>query len=481
MSWSHDIEGQPAVPRVIGADLSPYPYISGFGLAQRIATFALLSGGELARLGLKNRTGLDVLLATQRHGKARSTFLCALGLDMTNVAAYWSPDAWSPMDCPGLFSRHVRPLRQCWECAQYGYHCALFQLPSIHHCPWHRVPLECTCPRCGRIQFARFTDDDRLGVCGCGFSVLDPRTALAEMHSFPARQCASWVDEYLDWARHQRSRRFLYVPESNQQWDEAFSALEATAAPLQLVKSVDQQSPAPLCFGGQGADPEPDSLWGWSHLGGSQSFRLAPLPRFVFDVLREITEKVIAESELDDTIVTYGDGSSAVTRPRDQSCMIAPYGIASSGHTWLNLAIVDKEVTFACGAALALTAQRLTGPSDPLLSPQAAIGVPLGGLQGRRHLVDAMLACLCRGYTQGLIAMLRHARPGAQTSAPPALEVPVIEIHAHAGVIEQVRVAWAPSPSARRIPSSSARTPHKHAKARVSTKRKKRAARSTRK
>lgn len=26
MSWSHDIEGQPAVPRVIGADLSPYPY-----------------------------------------------------------------------------------------------------------------------------------------------------------------------------------------------------------------------------------------------------------------------------------------------------------------------------------------------------------------------------------------------------------------------------------------------------------------------
>ena len=74
---------------------------------------------------------------------------------------------------------------------------------------------------------------------------------------------------------------------------------------------MDQQSPAPLCFGGQGADPEPDSLWGWSHLGGSQSFRLAPLPRFVFDVLREITEKVIAESELDDAIVTYGDGSSA--------------------------------------------------------------------------------------------------------------------------------------------------------------------------
>ncbi len=201
----------------------------------------------------------------------------------------------------------------------------------------------------------------------------------------------------------------------------------------------------------------------------------------MFDVLREITEKVITESELDDTIVTYGDGSGAVTRPRDQSCMIAPYGISSSGHTWLNLAIVDKEVTFACSAALALAAQRLIGPSDPLLSPQAAIGVPLGVLQGRGHLVDAMLACLCRGYTQGLIAMLRHAQPGAQTSAPPALEVPVIEIHAHAGVIEQVRVAWAPSPSARRIPSSSARTPHKHAKARVSTKRKKRATRSTRK
>ena len=77
MAWNDDIQGQPAVPRMIGADLSPYPYISGYGLAQRITAFALPAGVELTALGFRNRKGMDVLIATQRLGKPRSNFLGA--------------------------------------------------------------------------------------------------------------------------------------------------------------------------------------------------------------------------------------------------------------------------------------------------------------------------------------------------------------------------------------------------------------------
>lgn len=457
MRWQQEIRGQPAVPRLVGADVTPYPYISGFGLAQRIVTFAWPTGGELALLGLRNRRALDVMVATQRLGKPRSTLLRALGLDSTQVGRYWSPDVWSPLDCPGLFERNPRPLRQCLECARHGYHCALFQLPSVSRCPWHDSELTSRCQRCGRTQFARFTEQGELGSCPCGFSALDSRVALAGMRSFPSRDCAGWTEEYLDWAGRERSRRALYVPESVYEWDGAFAALAARA--LSPLSSDSEERKALLCFDGQGPDPAPESMWCWAHLAGTQDFRLAPLPPTALDLLARVTASVVADVERDDANAPSDQHrDSAPTSAlnsdlHDRVTAIPPYGLSGSGHAWLNLAVVDREVTAACGNALEITARRLIGPSDTALSLQASISKSLGGLRGRRHLVDAVLACLCKGYAQGLAVVLQ-ARKQAQAAAASALEVPLIEIEAQGDILDRVSVAWAPSPSARRSPSS---------------------------
>ncbi len=457
MNWSRLVDGQPRVPRVIGADISPYPYISGYGLVQRISAFALPTGSELAALGLKNRKYLDVLAATQRPGRAQSALVCALGLQTTGVALYWSPDTWSPMDCPGLFNRYQRPLRQCWECASHGYHNALFQLPSISRCPWHGAALTTACPECGANQLARFNKLNQLGHCACGFTALNARIGLAEMRSFPYFQCAQWCEDYLEWVG-QRQRRLLYVPESNLHWDDAYAALAKPPAILMPPEDGQCSTPAPmLSFEGVGADPAPDCLWGWSHLGGQQGFRSAPLPKYVIQKLASITSDVLADLSGNEQ-VTRSDGESGVMPTQDDQTysghpyLIAPYGISEGDKAWISLAAVDKEVTVACGGALAHFAWRIVGTTNPFLSPQTGVGMSLGSMTGRRHLVDAMIVCLCRAYSQGLSTMLRHSESRIEADEV-GLEVPLFEVSVLAGAITSVRVAWAPSPSARRTPT----------------------------
>lgn len=460
MAWNDDIQGQPAVPRMIGADLSPYPYISGYGLAQRITAFALPAGVELTALGFRNRKGMDVLIATQRLGKPRSNFLWSLALTDTKVGAYWAPEVWSPTDCPGLFSRHPRPLRQCWECAEHGYHSALFQLPSITRCPWHGLRLSCTCPQCGQTQFARFNDKNALGVCACGYIAMNARTALAGMRSFPAYQCASWAEVYLEWAQRQRERRVLYVPESNQAWDQAYAAVAAPPAYLVTRElPASRTAPTHFVFEGVGADPDHDCLWGFSHLGGPQVFRLTPLPKGVIDRLAAITDQAVAEVAKQEREMVPSEGharpldSTSASPARDRTFLIGPYGLSESGHAWLSLAVVDKELTIACGNALLHFSEKLRTSLELHLSPQASVASVLGSIGGRRHLVDAMMDCVCRAYDQGLRSRLCHPTQKPKNAQASTLEVPLIELQIRDGAIARVQVAWAPSPSEKRAPS----------------------------
>lgn len=62
------------------------------------------------------------------------------------------------------------------------------------------------------------------------------------------------------------------------------------------------------------------------------------------------------------------------------------------------ISLIHKEVTAACGRALLLTSIRLSDMTTQELSANAALARSLGGVPGRRHLVDAILSCLCRGY-----------------------------------------------------------------------------------
>jgi len=447
MSWTDMIAHASDVPTLVGADLLPYPYISGYGLALRVAAFSLPSNGELNRLGFVNRRGVDVLQLTQRPSRSRNAFIFALGMERTGIERFWSPDTWSPMKCPGVFDRDPHRLRQCCECARHGYHCALFQLPSIRRCPWHEFALSDVCAECGAVQNARFNSSEQLGVCSCGYTALDRSTALGQMQTFPAAECANWVENYISWAKHEQRRRLLYLSEHTRGWDQAFAAL---AEPPVALQPKDERDPAmkPVCFDGVGPDPAPDALWGWAQLDGTQAFRSAPLPRYVFDALENESRKVLtnfggqlvtARSTTDNE---QPKGDSRHENAAAPSILIAPYGLYENGQAWLNLSVVDKDVARSCGRALAMAASTFCGPLDVKLSPPVSIARSLGLLDGRRHLVSAMLAILCRGYAEGLSSFMRRLRPGP-TSSPGLLTLPVIEIEVVQNEVRRVRIAWA--------------------------------------
>lgn len=204
----------------------------------------------------------------------------------------------------------------------------------------------------------------------------------------------------------------------------------------------------PVCFDGAGPDPAPDALWGWAQLDGTHTFRSAPLPRYVFDALEKESRGVMSTfggqlaTARSTTENEQSKGDPCPENAVAPSILIAPYGLYESGQAWLNLSVVDKDVARSCGRALAMAASTFCGPLDVMLSPPVSIARSLGLLDGRRHLVSAMLAILCRGYAEGLSSFMRRLRAGP-TSSPGLLTSPVIEIEIVKSEVSRVRIAWA--------------------------------------
>ncbi len=446
MSWADMIANAPGAPAFVGADLQPYPYISGYALALRVAAFSLPSNGELSRLGFANRREVDVLNVTQRPCGSRTKFIRALGIEKAGVERFWSPDAWSPLDCPGLFDRGAHRMRHCWECARHGYHCALFQLPSIDRCPWHGCVLSDVCAECGEVHNARFNDSGQLGVCRCGYELMDRSTALGRMKEFPAAVCESWVSSYIAWVRREQGSRLLYVSEHAKDWRQAFAVLAAPPVELQSRDGL-HALVEPMCFEGAGPDPAPDSLWGWSQLDGTQEFRSAPLPRYAFEALKRESLAVVSKvgGQVVTAASTTGDtqlvGGWRLGGSAAPLVLLAPYGLYENGQAWLNLSVVDKDIASTCGRSLAMAAAKFCGPLDVMLSPPVSTARSLGLLDGRRHLLSAMLAILCKGYSEGLSAVIRRLRPRL-TASSSLLTSPIIEIEILRSVVVRVRVVW---------------------------------------
>ena len=100
---------------------------------------------------------------------------------------------------------------------------------------------------------------------------MNARTALAGMRSFQRINAlrgprSTWVGPA------SAGRRVLYVPESNQAWDQAYAAVAAPPAYLVTRElPASRTAPTHFVFEGVGADPDHDCLWGFSHLGGPKS------------------------------------------------------------------------------------------------------------------------------------------------------------------------------------------------------------------
>lgn len=447
MAWSDIIQAQPVIPAALGAELEPYPYLSGFGLLQRITHLTTCSPSQVAGLGFRNRNTVDVLLATQRFSKSRDLLLNVLGLQATPVARYWAPETWCPLQTQDLFRRQPRPVWQCPACWQHGYHCALFQLPSIVHCPWHGVPLQQHCPQCGQRLHARFSQSGRVGLCACGYDRFDPVQATVHMWTFPGAKAEAWIDDYLAWAARRRYSRWFCAPLSNPDWDAGFAALAAPPSRLQKPLTL---APGQIeVFCGVGADPAPRQFWGWSSWGSERPLTLAPLPATMYPKLcqatQDIADRLPRESRTPFDLVDANNLHARSTLQENISnrpdCFVAPRGHRGAA-AWLNLSVVDAGTAAFCGQVLDQVKKCLgAAPDLPPHSLQVERSDAIDPIQGRRHLSFALESMLIRAYRQGLEATLRSKlNPPDQMREPWVL--PTLELVGRPGQLRSVRMCW---------------------------------------
>ncbi len=451
------------MPLLLGAELEPYPYISGYGLLRRMTQLGRLMGVELTALGIRNRVTSDALIATQRPGAPKARLLQALGLLATHVGDYWSPEVWSPLRTGRVLEHQNLPIRDCPLCAAHGYHCALFQLPFIDHCPWHSAKLETGCPHCGRICWARFQPDLRLGRCECGYDAFEVRTASIDMWRFPAANVDAWASRYLDWAAEERKSRLLVVPAPHNDWLPGYAALARQSLGLEGLCATVKSTAELEEFSDVGDDPPEGEFWSWSLLGGERPLTFVPLPATMHVKLAQATRDAVAAFPAETptpfelaTLTGLEEGRALKQNFADRpECLIAPYGLSSDKSTWLNLSAVDPTTAYFCGellrGAISGLDVRLDGCSRSLA---AARSHALDGISGRRHVARALEAILARGYTQGLEAVLRSMMAAGKLPKRQPWFLPTAEIIIVKNEIRSVRVCWtatSPPPSKRTV------------------------------
>lgn len=118
----------------------------------------------------------------------------------------------------------TRGIRQCPECIRAGYHCTLFALGGLQHCPWHHVPLTRGCVKCGSAlrTFHPIAVLDDIVCSGCGTRIV----ALSRSHTDPAipdlwRAAEDSCTEIVAWWRDVRDRE----PRANELFGDALGSV----------------------------------------------------------------------------------------------------------------------------------------------------------------------------------------------------------------------------------------------------------------
>jgi hypothetical protein len=452
-AWQSVVRGGPEPPAFMGAELDPYPFISAFGLLWRMSRLAHLLPAELTAIGLYNRRSLDILSVFGRPSTPRTRLLCALQLGSSRVSDYWCLDAWSPIRTQRAFETQDMPLKRCPSCSLHGYHCTLFQLPSVRRCPWHDEELCTRCPQCGAVCWSRFDEDANLGRCACGHDPFDTRAASTGMWSFPTDRAEAWLAQYLEWVNEQRSKCWLVVTGDRGDWSGGFSTLAKIPDSFHEYLTPDLAAVEVVEFSNEGEDPPSDEFWGWCLLGGDRLMTYVPLPSQIHEPLAAATQSVVSElpQGVRPSIALANCYGLNELSPLEQDvasrphCFIAPHGVSSTGRTWLNLSAVDVEALRFCGRLIetCLLATR-SDVSAYRCSYSASQSHALDLVSGRRHLAVALEKILLRGYREGLAVIIRRHMPVGNDAPPLVRSTPIAEVVATCEGIQSIRLVWVP-------------------------------------
>lgn len=461
MTWTDIVALREPRPGLLGIELEPFPYLSAYSVLLRVSRITALEPKEwFQRLGLRYSSRTVDLSSLKLGRLSRRRFEEATGLAKTRVPAWWSEEAWSPVDTKGALDRIHRPIRGCMICAQFGYHTMLFQLPSIARCPWHSIMLTDLCPLCKRSPFTDIDPQAHLGCCECGLDSFSINQATVDMYSFPTAKAETWLSQYLTWANEQRERRHLVTPDDSDRWLGGYADLAKPPQALSRSNGFPYSGRTRL----EEAKPETDvappatDFWRWNALCDQNPLTFVPLPTGTLEELTRVTRRVISgfppRTRTPIELASFNDFDEFATLgenlARHPECFIAPHGRSRDGLGWLNLSAVDIGALRLGGRLI----DRVIEVCDPEpvegdFSRQAARTQALDRIIGRQFLASALRQMLLQGYFQGLDALLRSS---LGMRGPSEWWLPVAELIGQSGRLVDIRICWVrvPAPRMRR-------------------------------
>lgn len=415
-------------PRLLGEHWENFEGTSSFGVFWRATRLNHLHRRDMRGcLHLSLRTGDDAfarLTRSERQQAAlRFTFPDAQFLEKS----YWRAEEWWPFGGPVPFERIPWRLRVCPVCARSSYHCLLFQMPGVHRCPWHDVPLIDACPKCDRPLSVDVEQDLPVGRCRCGHDLVD-YVATVEGEGAVLERRHEAIRQHLQQAASRRQRTWLVAPEEGD--DRAWKALhwlDNGGAPSEglLSERVALDSSLHLVLGRVGPRSGLESL----------QPTLAALPGEWSCAFQRIGAELL-------TLV-----------PRDQLQQVScPAGelrrafgqlpaYPGSRDLYLSTEILDRSV-LRCAAQLAAVVASPAGPRT-LVSP--ALKQRIQQHPHGLRLTDALLRrVMTRGYADGLrVALGRHV-PALYDDGNrrPVRRLPWVLLELPEGELPSARIGW---------------------------------------
>lgn len=444
--WQEILTSRVDRPELLGTELEPFPFISGFGIAFRVSRLCCLEAKDLFPvLGIRATADLNLLQACHRPGASRSRYEERIGLKDTQASKYWCTSIWSPLDLHNHWSHEDLPLRHCPRCARFGYHCTLFQLPSIEMCPWHGCQLRSHCEKCERPYSSGAMGELDVGRCACGFDLFDSNDAATLMWRFPHERALDVLVRYLAWASSERTHRHFVPPPDETLARLGFAEL---ACPTMAWNKVANDRNSELVSYTRPATwtPGPGAFWGWALLTTDTPLTMTRLSASTHGRLAELSRSRLEQNQ--------SSGSGAVTVEK----FIPPLDVTPGADRWLRLSAVDPRALQAC-AQLIDAVCKYIGDTDELdlyRSPNVQRSNALDRVADRGLVCNALEDILVKGYEQGLDALCSTHL--AQPSQLRQWAAPVVEIVGALGRLRQVRVAWIPATPLVAEPTAEMRT-----------------------
>ncbi|SIT49457.1 hypothetical protein BN2476_680153 [Paraburkholderia piptadeniae] len=235
------------------------PFESGWLVFARVMAINCLAWEELRRL-----------LSLSEVGRARSAddLLCGYWVSFHVYSSLLGEPRFvlqrGFLDALGFPSsgKNTMGIRHCPECMRAGYHCSLFAIGALTHCPWHRVALTRGCTRCAMAVRNMDPRNASEGVvCPvCGTRIIDAtRRVTSRVDPELCREAEESCKQIVAWWRAVRERE----PCANDLLGDALSAVARDRHVRLKWGSVQALVSLPRCWQSSPVETTPAMIVRW--------------------------------------------------------------------------------------------------------------------------------------------------------------------------------------------------------------------------